>query len=355
MTYRVPKPRRDRSAASRNRHRWPRAGRCWLLVATFALAGCPGERAPAPTPRHEAAIEPPTAESEPEVAPRVSPPRAPMSVFSEEANLLLSLDVRAAAASPLYEALLAPQVDKAFGESLQQLRRLCSIELFTTVGRVFSAHVMDEQLDNVDGSHMFSVAGLRRERLRACMGRLTTEGIVKGYREEGSYGLVEAPSGPQWHVWLDATTVVLGTSMDRPRLQERMEAGSSLQNQVSMMDLAGLVDRNATLWGIFEIPPEAIVRDNLDFYAVYGWLHLGTTLDLRVGLRHRTREAARKTTEQFDKGIDQLLQQMGQLAKFLEGLEVITQDDDVILTLSYDKAQMEAFIEEMVPLLRGAL
>lgn len=328
--------------------------RCIACIACVWLAcGGPAQV----SPERQASGPPPAADTSASQAVAAQPqtPRIPLMVFPHETDLLLSVDVARVTASPLYEGVLDDWVQREWGERLNRLRELCSLSLLSTVGQVLSAHSFDDEANHRDEMHMMSVRGLARTAVRQCVRILVDKKLATGFAEDGPYTKVETKDGPKWYVWLDETTVVLPSDMDREQLQTRMTAADNLHNNIAMAELANLVERDAPVWGILRLPPGKVDSSGIEFESVYGWMHLDRGIALRVGFRHPDGDSARRTTAEMAKMLDQMVSQAGDLGRFLDGFEVGTQDADMIITLTMDQAALQDFLRDVAPILRNLL
>lgn len=326
-----------------------------LAVLAPACAGPTESAASAPTSALAAAPAAAPASEAPAVAARARTARIPLMLFPHDSNFLLSVNVARVTASPIYDAVLANWVDNQMAGQLDKLKEMCSINLKTAIGRVLSAHTFDDEFEHKADQHMFSVDGLRRDVVRQCTQTLAERKLTRGVVEDGPFHKVETTSGPRWYVWLDDDTVVVPTAMNLEQLRARHDSAENLHNNVAMADLAHLVERDAAVWFILRIPDGRIGQSGMTFESVYGWVHLGQGLDARVGFRHPDRESARKMTAELAKNIDQLINQSGDMAKYFEGLEVGSQDTDMLVTLTLDHQQLAEFLDKYGALFSGIL
>lgn len=327
--------------------------RALSLIACGALAAaCGAPTNPAPAPASQK-LPAPAAAVEPAVAKKTA--RIPLMLFPHDSNLLVSVNIGQLTASSVYQELFREWVHDEWGDRLEQLRSICSISLLSDVGRVLSAHSFDDEFEHRDERHMMSVQGLSRPSVRACTKALVERKYVNGFREDGRFSKVDTKKGPRWHVWLDDQTAVVPSAMTLEQLRARMGASDSLHNNVAMAELANLVERDATVWGTLLIPEGSMEKSAIQFHSVYGWIHVGEGVDMRVGFRHADLQSARKNATELAEKLDQLVNQSGDMGKFFDGLEVGVMGQDMVITLSFDPDELKAFLKEFGPILRTAL
>lgn len=318
----------------------------WALV--IALSACSGSASkPAETPSIATPITTSTADATTTtpVAKRL-PTRSPLSIFPATTNLLLSIKLPKLTRSPLYTEMLERWLRKEFASQLDHVKTSCDLDLLREIDTMLSAHIYDENMNHVEDAHMLALRGLSRKTVATCMNKLVNRKLARTFTEDGMYSRLQTETTDFWKAWLDDTTVVLGTGMDRKRLDDHLNAPVGLQDNVELSRLMDLTDRTATIWGIMRMPERAD-PGTAPFHSVYGWLHLETGFDLHLGFLHTTPEQAKKLTFEFRNQIDQFIGQAGELAKFIQSIEVTSRGTEMIVTLSYDLTELSEILKQL--------
>ncbi len=259
--------------------------------------------------------------------------KSALKVFPADADLLAGINGPELRKSKFFDQIKS----KLPGEAAATLGKFkeCGIDVLGNLASAMLAAKTQE------GGGLIEVKGFYRTDFKMCDG---VEGLQ--IKDEGKLTAVTSKTKTQYLGWVADDTFIGGPHLTADQVEQRLDAKQGLDSNANLMKLLSKVDTKAALWMVFSPPGGKLpVPMAGDLSGIYGSVWLDGGLKLKIGLRAKDKSAADQLVTLSKQGQAKASQELGELGKYAEKIQVKADGSDVIVSLQLTDDELVALIE----------
>ena len=243
---------------------------------------------------------------------------------------------------------------------LAEFEQACGFEPFAKLDSVvFGGPTAD------DDRMVVVVSGFSRDEVEACAkGVAEAEGEEFSITADGDLAQYSMGGDEVWVAWLDDSTLMTGgrADSDKEWLEARASGADGLAEDSPLAQLIEAhVDRTSGVWfGMIPADDSPIgggmaAAGGSPPEAVYGAVAPGEGLAISAGVRFGSADEAQELLTQSQMMMQGMKMQMGDLGKFVDKLEMSTDDADVLVNISLTEAELTELVEGVGAMFGGMM